>query len=146
MEPSQVKVLLVDDDDIDAEAIRRAFKKVKILNPIHRAKDGNEALDMLRGTNQMQALERPYIILLDINMPGMDGIEFLETVRDDDNLSDCVVFMLTTSTAEQDKVAAYKKQVAGYVVKQNAGEDFLKLTAMLNNYWRVVELPEGHAA
>lgn len=141
-----VQVLLVDDDDIDAEAIRRAFKKARIANPIHHVPHGVAALERLRGEDGDAALERPYIILLDLNMPRMSGIEFLESIRGSSDLNDSVVFVLTTSDDHRDKVAAYQQNVAGYMVKAKAGEDFIKLIGMLDHYWRVIEMPPPNRA
>ncbi len=136
-----VKIVLVEDDDLDAEAVERAFRKQKIANPIHKVTDGVEALGLLRGANGKPPLQRPYMVLLDLNMPRMDGIEFLEELRKDPDLLDTIVFMLTTSDAETDKIAAYRKQVAGYLVKSKAGEEFVNLTRMVDCYWRFVEFP-----
>lgn len=146
MAGNEVSILLVEDDDIDAEAIGRAFVKSKIANPIYRARDGIEALSMLRGTDGQQRLSRPYIILLDLKMPRMNGLSFLDELRIDEDLRNSVVFVLTTSSAEQDMVAAYEKFVAGYIVKSRAGSSFADLIGMLDYYWRVVELPKVGAA
>ncbi|MEQ8208468.1 MAG: response regulator [Lacipirellulaceae bacterium] len=139
-----VTMLLVEDDEIDAEAIRRAFRKARIANPIEHVQDGLEALELLQGSNGKQPLQRPYLILLDLNMPRMNGIEFLKQMRRDEQLRDSVVFVLTTSDDDQDKLQAYESQVAGYIVKSKAGEDFVNLIGMLDHYWRVVELPPEH--
>jgi CheY-like chemotaxis protein len=80
-------------------------------------------------------------VLLDLNSPRMNGIELLDEIRKDSALKDSIVFVLTTSNTAEDKVAAYEKQVAGYIVKEKAGKDFAKLTCMLENYWRVIEFP-----
>ncbi|WP_071872291.1 response regulator [Atopomonas hussainii] len=133
-----VSILLVDDDDVDVMGIQRAFAKLKILNPIVRARDGLEALELLRGQGH---IDHPYLILLDINMPRMNGIETLAALRADPQLANAVVFILTTSRDDQDKLAAYEKHVAGYIVKQNAGDDFLQLISLLDHYWRIVEWP-----
>ncbi|GAC16690.1 response regulator [Aliiglaciecola lipolytica] len=132
-------VFLVDDDDLDAIAVERGFKKHKIVNPIVRAKNGMEALEMLRSFHDVRA---PYVVLLDINMPKMDGLTLLKKIRDDDILAQSVVFILTTSDAEKDKFEAYNLNVAGYCLKQNSGNDFTNFVKMLDNFWRVVELPE----
>lgn len=87
-------------------------------------------------------MPRPNLILLDLNMPRMGGIEFLEELRTDPNLKDSVVFVLTTSDAEADRLAAYDHFVAGYMVKSKIGENFFQLADMLEGYWRIVELPE----
>ncbi len=138
-----VTILLVEDDKIDAEAIQRAFHKARIANPITILSDGLEALDCLRGKGEIPPPPRPYLILLDLNMPRMNGIEFLEELRQDENLHDNIVFVLTTSDDDRDKLAAYEQHVAGYMVKAKAGEDFMQLIGMLNHYWRVVEMPPG---
>ena len=101
-----------------------------------RAKDGVEALEMLRQGH----VRKPFIALLDINMPRMNGIDMLSELRADPKLFDSVVFILTTSRDDQDKFEAYKKNVAGYIVKKQVGEAFLSIVEMLGNYWRIVEL------
>ncbi len=136
-----IHILLVEDDEIDAMGIQRAFRKQKIANPIHVAENGIEALNMLRSSNGHGPMPRPYLILLDLNMPQMNGIEFLEELRKDPDLNDSLVFVLTTSDDDRDKVAAYEKHVAGYMVKAKAGEDFLHLMELLDGYWRYVEFP-----
>ena len=131
-------VLLIEDDDIDAKSVERAFKKLKIGNPIIRAKDGVMALELLRDGN----VSRPNLILLDLNMPRMGGIEFLAELRQDDNLRNSVVFVLTTSKDDQDKLAAYEKNIAGYIVKENLQLGFSDLVNLLDCYWKIVELPD----
>lgn len=141
MQDNTVVVLLVEDDDIDAEGVSRAFKKERIANPITRARNGLEALEILRGSDAHPQLSRPYLILLDLNMPKMSGLEFLEEVRNDPDLRDSIVFVLTTSDADRDKLMAYEKNVAGYIVKSRVGEDFLNLVSVIDHYWRYVEFP-----
>ncbi len=141
MKTKQVTILLVEDDELDVEATKRAFQKAKIANPIVVAENGEEALNHLRGTDEVDRIVRPCIILLDLNMPRMNGIEFLKHVRMDSELQDSIVFVLTTSSAHKDQCAAYEKQVAGYIVKDNVGEGFMKLISMLEHYWKIVELP-----
>lgn len=136
-----VSILLVDDSDEDAELVERALARVKITNPLVRAINGLDALAILRGTNGKQKLEKPFIILTDLNMPRMNGIEFLQQIRADPALQQSVVFMLTTSAAEEDRVAAYNLNAAGYMIKADPGDDLLKLVSLLANYWRIVELP-----
>lgn len=136
-------ILLVEDDEIDAEAVKRALAKKRIANPITVASNGLIALDRLRGTNGAEKLPRPFMILLDLNMPQMNGIEFLQELREDAELHDSIVFVLTTSNADQDKVAAYEKHIAGYIVKSQAGEDFMKVMNLVEFYYRYVEFPPG---
>jgi CheY-like chemotaxis protein len=126
-------ILLVDDDEVEAEAIRRAFRQSKLMNPLLHVTDGLSALELLRGASGVAPLPKPYIILLDINMPRMNGLEFLYDLRQDSDLKDSVVFVLTTSTSSQDKVFAYEQQIAGYILKQNVGQDFVNALLLLND-------------
>lgn len=137
-----VNILLVEDDDVDVMAVKRAFNELKIANPLYVAHDGIEALEMLRGTNGHTPLSRPYIIILDLNMPRMGGLEFLEVVRADPDLHRSVVFAMTTSADEEDRVRAYDKNVSGYVLKHRPGHSFLDAVSMIEHFWRVVELPD----
>jgi len=132
-----VNLLLVEDDDIEVMAIRRAFSQRQITNPIHVACDGIEALDLLNAAT----ISRPYMILLDLKMPRMNGLEFLQALRADAAHRDAVVFVLTTSSAEQDKKAAYAANVAGYVGKADIGADFSGLVDLLERYLEVVNFP-----
>lgn len=134
-------ILLVEDDLVDQQAIVRAFARERIANKITIANDGLEALELLRGTAGTPALRRPYIVLLDWNLPRMNGREFLHELRQDPNLRDCVVFVLTTSRADEDRVAAYDEHVAGYILKEQVGHTFMELVTMLNSFWKVVVLP-----
>lgn len=137
-----VNLLLVDDDEVDVQGLKRAFAKSRIANPIVVARDGIEALEVLRGENGKTKLSKPHLILLDLNMPRMNGIEFLEALRQDDSLKSAVVFMITTSKAEEDKARAYGHHVAGYIVKQDPANTFMQAVSMLEHYWKVVEFPE----
>ena len=141
LEPRTVHLLHVEDDDICILGLCRAFKAARIANPVIFAHDGIEALETLRGTNGRARLPRPFLVLLDLNMPRMDGIEFLREVRADEELKKSIVFVMTTSNADADKVAAYNLGVAGYILKANPANAFLEATALLDTYWRVVEFP-----
>lgn len=137
----EVRVLLVEDDDVDVDVVKRGFRAHRIANPIVVARDGMEALEILRGGDGRPPLPRPYLILLDLNMPRMNGIEFLQALRKDPELEDSVVFVLTTSQNEADRVRAYKEHIAGYMVKSQAGASFKNALDMLNQFWTVVVLP-----
>ena len=141
IEPSAAHLLHVEDDELCVMGLDRAFKKAKIANSISAAHDGVEALDMLRGANGRERFPRPYLILLDLNMPCMGGIEFLKELRKDEDLKKSIVFIMTTSDADEDKVNAYNLGVAGYILKSNPANAFLEATALLDTYWRVVEFP-----
>src|SRR5262245_51307704 len=101
---SDVNFLIVDDDQVDVQAIQRGLQKQRIANPVHVARDGVEALQMLRGEGGVANVPRPYLILLDLHMPRMDGLQFLRELRKDPELTDSVVFVLTTSATEEDKL------------------------------------------
>lgn len=133
----EVSLLMIEDDDIDATALKRALQKLRLLNPVYRARDGLEGLDMLRSGE----VPAPYIILLDLNMPRMNGLEFLEELRADSLLTRTIVFVLTTSKSDEDIMAAYREHVAGYLLKQRMDNDFLQVVSLLNHYWRIIELP-----
>jgi CheY-like chemotaxis protein len=137
----ELTLLLVEDDSVDAEAVTRAFRKRRIANRIVWAADGLDALGVLRGEDPGRAVPRPFVILLDLNMPRMNGIELLGALRADEELRDAVVFVLTTSRDERDVLAAYRHNVAGYLVKENVGEDFEGVLGTLDCYWKYVEFP-----
>ena len=137
-----VNLLLVDDDEVDVQGLKRAFSKSRIGNPITVARDGIEALEILRGENGQTKLPKPHLIMLDLNMPRMNGLEFLEAIRADEDLKSALVFMITTSKTEEDKARAYGHNVAGYIVKQDPANTFMQAVTLLEHYWRIVEFPE----
>ncbi len=139
---AEVSILLVEDDELDVRAVKRAFRELKIANALYEARDGLEALDMLRGEHGHTPLPHPLIILLDLNMPRMGGIEFLDEIRQDPALRASVVFVMTTSAAEEDRFKAYDRNVAGYVLKHDPGRSFLDAVAMIEHYWHIVALPD----
>jgi CheY-like chemotaxis protein len=141
VDPRSVQLLHVEDDDLCLMGLHRAFRAAKLANPISFAHDGIDALEMLRGTSGRERLPRPFVILLDLNMPRMGGIEFLQELRKDEELKKSVVFIMTTSGAEEDKVKSYNLGVAGYILKSNPANAFMQATSLLDTYWRVVELP-----
>lgn len=131
----EVSILIVEDDEIDVKALLKAFKKLKIANPVTVARDGIE------GWKVLQTIARPFLVITDINMPRMNGIEFLKKMRETEAFHDAIVFMLTTSTDEQDKFDAYELNVAGYMLKSDMGTSFIRAIEMVENYWRVIEFP-----
>lgn len=139
--PREVKILLVEDDEVDVMRVQRGFHQLRIANEIIRARDGIEALEILRGAGSQARIETPYLILLDINLPRMTGLEFLAALRADEELKVTVVFVLTTSKNDEDRLEAYRHNVAGFMLKDEAGREFVKAMEMLECYWRVVELP-----
>jgi hypothetical protein len=142
VEQRPLNILLVEDDELDVMNVQRAFRKNNVSNPLFVASNGIEALEMLRGTGagpQMPSTRR--IILLDLNMPRMGGIEFLRELRADPELAPTTVIVLTTSDEDRDKVEAYKLNVAGYILKPVTLAAFVEIMATLNKYWTVSELP-----
>ena len=133
-----LNILLVEDDEVDVMNVRRAFKKNNIANPLFLAGNGLEALAMLRSGGMPRDRR---IVLLDLNMPRMSGIEFLRALREDDELKATVVIVLTTSNDERDKIEAYNLNVAGYLLKPVTFGNFCEVMATLNKYWALVELP-----
>jgi len=140
-----VNILLVEDDRIDAKAFLRAMETVRIRNPVTVAKDGVEAWEKLTGRNGDAPFPRPNIVVMDINMPRMSGLELLRKIRADASLRDLVVFVLTTSNDDQDKFEAYNLNVAGYMLKSDMANSFVKAVEMMDRFWRVVELPSDTA-
>lgn len=137
-----VNILLVEDDEVDIMNVQRAFKKNNISNPLHITRNGLEALDALTGKNPAIIVPTPRIILLDINMPKMGGIEFLSEIRKHPELRATSVFVMTTSNEESDKIAAYDLNVAGYILKPLSFEGFTSAVAILNHYWHLCEMPQ----
>ncbi len=137
-----IHLLLVEDDEVDVMNVRRAFKKNNITNPLYVANNGLEALFMLRG-NGVAPVVPPNrrLILLDINMPKMNGIEFLRELRADSSLKAIPVIVLTTSNEDKDKVEAYHLNVAGYILKPVTFSSFVDAIGTLNKYWTLSEIP-----
>lgn len=132
-------ILLVEDDEVDVMNVKRAFKKNHIQNPLLVAGNGLEALEILRSDHL--EVPRPKIVLLDLNMPKMGGIEFLKELRKDPELASISVFVMTTSNEDSDKVEAYNLNVAGYILKPLSMERFIEAVSTLKSYWMLCEFP-----
>ena len=141
MTDDSINILLVEDNDVDVKAVERAFRAQQLSNPLHIAYDGLEALDFLHGRNGKERLPQPYIVLLDLNMPRMNGLEFLAEIRGDPRLKRSIVFVLTTSEDDRDKAAAYDQQVAGYLSKHDAGCDYSNVIQLLEQFRISVHFP-----
>ena len=137
-EGKPLNILLVEDDQVDVMNVQRAFKKSHITNPLWVAENGLDALEKLRGGKI--PLHR-LLVLLDLNMPKMNGIEFLKEVRADEELRHLPVVVLTTSDDERDRIEAYHLNVAGYIVKPVTFMNFVEAMTTLNKYWMLVEMP-----
>jgi len=143
MEEKKIHILLVEDDEVDVMNVRRAFKKSNIVNPLYMASNGLEALAILRQEGKIEPAmpQARRLILLDLNMPKMNGIEFLRELRLDESLRSIPVIVLTTSNEDRDKVEAYNLNVAGYILKPVTFSNFVEVMATLNRYWMLSEIP-----
>lgn len=142
MDDKVINILLVEDDEVDVMNVKRAFKKNNITNPLYVASNGLEALKMLRVTGGQSPIVPPKrrLILLDLNMPRMGGLEFLQELRSDPELKTIPVVVLTTSNQDQDRLEAYQLNVAGYLLKPVTFSNFVEIMATLNNYWTLCEI------
>ena len=136
MTPEQ-HILMVEDDDIDAMTVRRTLQQLAAPNPLDRAIDGEEALAHLRDLSR----PRPGLILLDLNMPRMNGIEFVSALKQDPLLCRIPVVVLTTSAEEGDRLAAFSHSVAGYMVKPVDYPQFVKVMSLIRDYWVTSSTP-----
>ena len=143
MDDRIINILLVEDDEVDVMNVKRAFKKYKITNPLYIAGNGIEALEMLRSQNNQSPIipETRRLVLLDLNMPKMNGLEFLHEIRNDDNLKRTPVIVLTTSDEDKDRIEAYNLNVAGYILKPVTFANFADVMITLNKYWTLCEMP-----
>ncbi len=137
-----LNILLVEDDEVDIMTVQRAFKKGNIANPLYLAHNGIEALALLRGNPGEPSLIPPErrLILLDLNMPKMNGLEFLHELRADPTIRHIPVVVLTTSNEERDRVDAYNFNVAGYILKPVTFSVFVDLMITLDKYWTLCEM------
>lgn len=132
-------ILLVEDDQVDAMTIKRAFKDVNIKNRLDIVCDGEEALKYLNN----KEIEDPGIVLLDLNMPKMNGIEFLKIVKKDMSLKRIPIIVMSTSDNEEDKTECFSLSVAGYMIKPIDYKIFVEMIKTINTYWTMSELPES---
>jgi len=131
--------LLIEDDNVDAMTVKRALKDLKVTNGLVRAANGEEALTYLRDANN----PKPCVMLLDLNMPKMNGIEFLKIARADDQMRCIPAVVLTTSKDDQDKIETFELSVAGYIVKPVDYKKFVEAVRIINLYWTLSELPNS---
>ena len=134
-------ILLIDDDDVAAEAVVRGLRKHECLCPIVLAEDGHVALQILRSQHSVRRIEKPYVAFLDLNMPRMNGFEFLHALRADDTLRATLVFVLSTSGSDVDRARAYQENIAGYMVKAKLGPQLRGLAHFLIEYGSIILLP-----
>ena len=132
-------ILLLEDDTVDAMTVKRALKDLHILNPLVRVANGEEALVYLRDDSK----EKPCVILLDLNMPKMNGIEFLNVAKADEKLKRIPAIVLTTSKDDQDRFRTFQLSIAGFVVKPVDYVKFVEAMRIVNLYWTLSELPNS---
>jgi CheY-like chemotaxis protein len=131
--------MLVEDDTVDAMTVKRALKDLKVLNPLVRAGNGEEALVYLNDDNNV----KPCVILLDLNMPKMNGVEFLKVAKADEKLRRIPAIILTTSKDDQDRIQTFQLNVAGFIVKPVDYKKFVDAVRIINLYWTLSELPNS---
>ena len=134
---SSKPILLVEDDDVDAMTTQRALNELRVVNELVRKSNGEEALDYLRDENN----EKPCVILLDLNMPRMNGFEFSQIAKADDVLKRIPIIVLTTSEANENVIESFGVSVAGYIVKPVHYQEFVQAMRTLDMYWNLSRLP-----
>jgi CheY-like chemotaxis protein len=130
-------LLVIEDDQVDVMTIKRALKEIHVVNPVIHMENGEDAIAYLRDAGN----EKPCIILLDLNMPVMSGIEFLQIVKHDADLRRFPVIVLTTSEEQQDKLNSFNLGVAGYMAKPVDYRQFVEVMRSIDLYWTISELP-----
>jgi CheY-like chemotaxis protein len=143
--PAAVDILLLEDEPADAYLVKMALRESKLMANLHHVVDGREGLEFLRREGEYANAPRPYLIFLDLNMPRMDGCEFLAAIKTDTTLNDIPVVVLTTSDVESDVVRSYQLGAASYIVKPVDMPKFISAIQQLGEYWfTLVRLPQGH--
>jgi len=134
-----MNILLVEDNDLDVEILKRVLRKIESPAALVCAKNGMEALQLLKDDQTQNKIPRPFAILLDINMPRMNGHEFLEALRTTDGLCDAQVIIFTTSDNKKDVDLAYKNNATGYIVKPNSTSELAGILETLQKFWALCE-------
>jgi CheY-like chemotaxis protein len=135
---NQKPILLVEDDRVDAMTVKRAIRQIKMHHSLIHAENGEEALEYLKNPSN----EKPWIILLDLNMPKMNGIEFLQVAKRDEVLKSIPVVILTTSKEQQDRIESFKFGVAGYMIKPVDYSQFVEMMQAIKMYWTLSQQPD----
>lgn len=143
--PSAVDILLLEDEPADAYLVKMALREGKVLANLHHVIDGREGFDFLQKVGQYANAPRPDLIFLDLNMPRMNGAEFLKALKADETLNDIPVVVLTTSDVETDVVRCYQLGAASYITKPVDMPQFISAINQIGEYWfTLVRLPKGH--
>lgn len=137
MKVTNKPILLVEDDQVDTMTVVRALKEIHVTNPLVHVENGEEAINYLQDPQP----DKPCIILLDLNMPIMNGIEFLQVVKNDSQFRRIPVVVLTTSEEQQDKVNSFNLGVAGYMAKPVDYRQFVEVMRSIDAYWTISEMP-----
>ncbi len=137
-----MSILLVEDDEVDQMIVKRSFRDNKVLNPLFCANNGEEALTMLKGDGVEKPDPFPKIILCDLNMPKLGGLELIKEIRSDKDLKNMTIFILTTSNSEKEIAEASLQNVAGYIVKPVTFDSFRDAIKTLNTFWTLCEFPD----
>jgi CheY-like chemotaxis protein len=132
-------ILLIEDDNVDVMTVERVLRELKIANQLVSTSNGEQALEYLRTNDN----KKPCVILLDLNMPKMNGTEFLKIVKTDEALKKIPVVVLTTSGQQQDVVESFELGAAGYMVKSVDYGKFVETIRIINLYWTLSELPSN---
>ena len=136
---SRKPIMIVEDDKVDVMTIQRALKEIKVTNHLDTAGNGEEALQLLRDAKH----EKPCVILLDLNMPKMNGVEFLKVAKQDLRLKTIPVVVLTTSKEERDKVESFSLGIAGYMLKPVDYKQFVEVMKTIDMYWTLSQMPDN---
>lgn len=143
MSDKKINILHIEDDSVDKMVLERVLRKMDIIGSIHHAENGEDALEKLLGQIGQEKLSPfPQIILLDINMPKMNGIEFLKELRSNDSLKHLSVYMVTTSNDDSDVKAAYDYNVSGYIIKPVDISNFEGTFKLITDFWKLCEFPK----
>jgi CheY-like chemotaxis protein len=131
-------ILLLEDDTVDAMTVKRALKDLKILNPLARTRNGEEGLAYLRDEKN----PKPCVILLDLNMPKMNGLEFLKVIKNNEHFKRIPAIVLTTSKDDQERIRGFQLNISGYIIKPVDYAKFVEAVRILNLYWTLSEMPD----
>ena len=141
LNPEKMKVLVVEDNPDNVTIIKRAMRKSEVKCELYFARDGEEALDFLHREGEFEDVPRPDLILLDLNLPKINGLEVLAKVKEDERLRRIPVIVLTISEREEDMVKAYDSGAASYMTKPVDSKDFERLIGTVQDYWRIARIP-----
>jgi len=136
---SSKPILLVEDDSVDVMTVKRALKDLKVTNKLVHKENGEEALDYLKDKDT----ENPCVILLDLNMPKMGGIDFTHAIKAEEELKKIPIVILTTSDEQQDVIESFNLGVAGYIIKPVDYKKFVESIRIIDLYWTLSKLPNG---